>query len=389
MRVKRLHAVAVVDHDVVAPAAVPAIAGAYDLAAVGGVDGAAVACAYIGAAVVFILSGNGVDTRTLTAGYVSAVGRPDKIAGADRAAAAVTAGASAVVIIPVGFFLSLLLLVELLHLGLNLRLKCGLLAVKLAEDGGIVVDLGLERGDDRRSLSDVYLKLIFKLSALDLVLLELGLRFLVLGFDRLKIGDRLLVRFLKLLVALHYIADIIDKAQKFADAVCAEEDFKVVVSAAFLHGTHTLLVLFKLLIGGFLCLVDLLGLALDERIVQLYLFLKIHDLLIGQSQLAVKSGLELDLSILLVLEGVNCRFIACRLLGKGGLFAFKVVYLGLRHLCGSGCRDKADKQACRHDERKHEREYWFQELLLHINLHSSSTDHILTCTLYTICQALC
>ena len=51
MRVKRLHAVAVVDHDVVAPAAVPAVGRAHYRAGVGCVDRAAVACADVGAAV--------------------------------------------------------------------------------------------------------------------------------------------------------------------------------------------------------------------------------------------------------------------------------------------------------------------------------------------------
>ena len=122
---------------------------------------------------------------------------------------------------------------------------------------------------------------------------------------------------------------------------------------------------------------------------QLYLLLKIHDLLIGQSKLTVKSSLELDLGILLILEGTNGLFIACRLLGKGGLLAFKVIYLRLSHLCGGCCRDKADENAHRHDKSKHEREYWFQDFLLHINLHSSYADCFLTRTLYTICQALC
>ena len=211
MSIQCLHSVAVVDHDIVAPAAVPAVAGAYDLTTICGIDGAAVACTDIGTAVVFIFSGNGVNTRTLTAGYVSAVGWPYKIAGADRASTATPSGAAAAAGL-IGVFLSLLLLVELLHLGLDLRLERRLLAVKSAEYGCVLADVGLQGSDDRRSLSDVDLKLMLELCTLDLVLLELGLCFLVLGLDRLKIGDRLLVRLLKLLVALHYIADIIDKA---------------------------------------------------------------------------------------------------------------------------------------------------------------------------------
>ena len=156
VRIQRLHSIAVVDHDIVAPAAVPTVAGAYDSTAVGSIDGAAVACCNIGTAVIFILASDRVNTGTLTAGYVGAIGRPDKIAGAGGAAAA----ASTIVIIPVRFFFGLLLLVELIYLGLNLRLESRLLTVEFAEDGGVFIDIGLERGDDCRSLSDIYLKLI-------------------------------------------------------------------------------------------------------------------------------------------------------------------------------------------------------------------------------------
>ena len=70
------------------------------------------------------------------------------------------AAASTIVIIPVRFFFGLLLLVELIYLGLNLRLESRLLTVEFAEDGGVFIDIGLERGDDCRSLSDIYLQLI-------------------------------------------------------------------------------------------------------------------------------------------------------------------------------------------------------------------------------------
>ena len=209
MSVERLHSVAVVDHDIVAPTAVPAVTGVYDLTTICGIDRASVACTDVGATVVLVFTGDGVSAGALTTRYIGTAGGPNKTTGSDIAAAT-PSGAAAVGLI--GFFLSPLLLVELLYLGLNLRLKCGLLTVKSAEYGCVLVDVGLQGSDDCRSLSDVDLKLILELCTLGLVLLELGLCFLVLGLDRLKIGDRLLVRFLKLLVALHYIADVINKA---------------------------------------------------------------------------------------------------------------------------------------------------------------------------------
>ena len=89
MSVERLHSVAVVDHDIVAPTAVPAVTGVYDSATICGIDRASVACADVGAAVVFILACDGVGARTLTACYVGAVARPNEVTGADGAAAAV------------------------------------------------------------------------------------------------------------------------------------------------------------------------------------------------------------------------------------------------------------------------------------------------------------
>ena len=119
----RSHAVAVVDHDVVAPAAVPAVGRAHDRAGVCRVDRAAVACADVGAAVIFKFARYGVDARTLTARYVGAVARPYKVSGAD--------GAARIACVAL-LLLLLLLAVELGDLLLNVGVESLFLSGQLA-----------------------------------------------------------------------------------------------------------------------------------------------------------------------------------------------------------------------------------------------------------------
>ena len=210
---------------------------------------------------VFVLARDGVGARTLTACYVGAVARPNEVSGADSASAAAASAA----------LLLLLLFVQLGDLRLNVGVKSLFLRGKLAEQRGVGSYIALKRSDNSIGLGDVLFLLGLESLKLCLAVFHLGLGLLILCLYGLEVVNGLAVSILKFLVAFHDIADIINKAQKLADAAGAEQDLKIIVSARFLHCTNANLVFFKLSVGNFLSFLDLGGLLLDKLGVQIYL----------------------------------------------------------------------------------------------------------------------
>ena len=176
---------------------------------------------------------------------------------------------------------------------------------------------------------NVAFKLSGKLSKLRLLLLHFELSLLIFGFCRLEIGYGALVGILKLTVALHNIADVVDKTEKFADGVGAEKHLYVAVSAVLLHAADTLLELYKLFVRKLLGFIDLFCLLSNEILMQCDLLLKHLYLLQGDGVFLIECGFKLNKLVLLTLQRIYRRLNIFLLFLETALLLLEIVDLGL------------------------------------------------------------
>ena len=251
--------------------------------------------------------------------------------------------------------------------------------IELGDLGVDGVGRGKLRRDDRLVFRFVLLKLFFQLrhqffgladarGKLFLLVLQLGhggvidrLFGLIFRLDALVLlagGD---IALLERTVAGHDVADIVDRGEEAAEAVCLEQKREDADIAVLLHRADAGAVALELLVLEPLCLVHLALFFLDERLVALDLLVGDGDLLADIGVALVIGNLLFDQRCLLFLQLGDLRlaflglggklFLACLQLRQPPGGVDRVVLLGI-----DGGRQNADHKAEKHQHRKQYRD---------------------------------
>ena len=205
--------------------------------------------------------------------------------------------------------------------------------IELGDLGVDGVGSGKLRGDDRLVFRFILLELFLQLChqllsladarcKLFLLVLQLGhggvvdcLLGLILCLDALMLLARSDIALLERTVAGHDVADVVDRCEEAAEAVCLEQQREDADVAVLLHRADAGAIALELLVLEPLCLVHLALFFLDERLVALDLLVGDGDLLADIGVSLVIGGLLLDQRGLLFLQLGDLRL---ALLGLGG-----------------------------------------------------------------------
>ena len=325
-----------VDHDAVAVAAVHARND--DRAAVRRDDGRAGFCADVNAGVGLGGAVDGVHAQPEAAGEIRARrDRPDERASADDSR---------------GRLRLALLLKRNDHVG-HVRLRLALGSLKLLKHGGVIGKIRGDVGDERGRLVKLGLKLRLFCAQLVLLFNDVGLILLILGDDGFRVLARFYIGVLKGAVALHDLADVVHRREKFRKCGGVEEILNIAGVAVLLHGAHARAVFIQLLRFERLGLVDLDALVGDHAVVELYFLLGELYLPLGVHIPLVKRLLDGEHARLLVFQLVDDCLLFLPLADERVALGLELVQLLLRdgaclHRCACAQHGKHESRRKQH-----------------------------------------
>ena len=180
-------------------------------------------------------------------------------------------------------------------------------------------------------------QLILLIAQVLLPCLKLSLYLFVLRLYLLAVFARRDILVLKLSVALHDLADVVDTRKELGKIVGLEDKREDVIAAVLLHRADTGTVALKLLLlecGG---LLELDSLFLDHGVIELYLLFVEFYLLAGQLVALIESVLSFEYARLLLLQLVHDCLLLGTLGADGVAFLLQRLYLVRRDGVGANC----------------------------------------------------